>query len=120
MEDSITQFFNAWEIADAETRLSTLSNCIDKSTVYLDPRTPDSLVGIDAINEYVGMFSANAPGWAAKVVKMDSIAGTKRVTIAFGGKGADGSEQVQLGQYFVEYDGALISRMTGFVGTGEP
>ncbi|MEO1446809.1 MAG: hypothetical protein AAFV46_11375 [Cyanobacteria bacterium J06635_11] len=41
-----------------------------------------------------------------------------RATVAFGGVGADGKKMVQLGQYFVETDGELISRMVGFVGTG--
>jgi hypothetical protein len=72
-----------------------------------------------ALNNYVGMFSANAPGWSAKVIKTDMVAGVTRVTVAFGGKGSDGSEQVQLGQYFVEKNGDLVSRMVGFVGTGE-
>ena len=65
------------------------------------------------------MFSANAPGWSVKVIKTDTVAGVVRVTVAFGGIGPDGSEQVQLGQYFVEKDGDLVSRMVGFVGIGE-
>ncbi|NRD74546.1 hypothetical protein HQQ94_15135 [Shewanella sp. VB17] len=65
------------------------------------------------------MFSANAPGWSAKVVKSDTVSGVTRVTVAFGGMGPDGSEQVQLGQYFLEKNGELVSRMVGFVGTGE-
>ncbi len=64
------------------------------------------------------MFSANAPGWSAKVIGSNTTAGMTRATVAFGGMGPDGSEMVQLGQYFVESDGDLISRMVGFVGTG--
>jgi len=41
-----------------------------------------------------------------------------RATVAFGGMGPDGKEMVQLGQYYVETEGNLISRMVGFVGTG--
>ena len=47
------------------------------------------------------------------------VGGVTRVIVAFGGVGADGAEQVQLGQYFFEKDGHLISRIAGFVGTGE-
>ena len=64
------------------------------------------------------MFSANAPGWSAKVLSSTTTAGVTRATVAFGGKGPDGNEMVQLGQYFVETEGELISRMVGFVGTG--
>ena len=42
-----------------------------------------------------------------------------RATVAFGGKGPDGDDMVQLGQYYVETEGNLISRMVGFVGTGK-
>ncbi|WP_462163455.1 hypothetical protein [Pseudoalteromonas xiamenensis] len=60
-----------------------------------------------------------APGWSAKVIKRDIVGGVYRVTVAFSGAGVDGSVQTQLGQYFVEKDGELISRMVGFVGTGD-
>ena len=43
-----------------------------------------------------------------------------RATVAFGGMGPDGKEMIQLGQYFVETESGLISRMVGFVGTGVP
>jgi len=64
------------------------------------------------------MFSANAPGWSAKVVNSSITAGVTRATVAFSGTGPDGHEMVQLGQYFVEMDEGLINRMVGFVGTG--
>ena len=43
------------------------------------------------------MFSANAPGWTAKVVKTDEVGGAVRATVAFGGMGPDGKEMVQHG-----------------------
>ncbi|MES9980721.1 MAG: hypothetical protein ABW107_18470 [Candidatus Thiodiazotropha sp. 6PLUC5] len=55
----------------------------------------------------------------AKVVKSDTTANATRVTVVFSGMGPDGNEQVQLGQYFIEKEGEKISRMVGFVGTGE-
>lgn len=73
---------------------------------YNDPRAPETLKGIEALSHYfamfsVAMFSANAPGWSARVVKSDTIPSVTRVTVAFGGTSPDGSQQVQLGQYFV-------------------
>jgi hypothetical protein len=119
MSDCITTFFDAWQIEEAETRLAKLNNSVTETIQYDDPRTPETVNGIAELNNYVGMFSANAPGWSAKVIKTDTVAGVTRVTVAFGGMGPDGSEQVQLGQYFMEKDGDLVSRMVGFVGTGE-
>lgn len=120
MTDQIDTFFDAWELEAEDERLEKISNSVAASIVYVDPRTPEPITGIRALGEYVGMFSANAPGWSAKVVKRDTIAGMTRATVAFSGKGADGTVQTQLGQYFVELDGDLISRMVGFVGVGAP
>ena len=119
MTDSITAFFEAWAMEDHELRLSTIGDAVTDSVEYDDPRTPETIRGTEALESYVGMFSANAPGWSAKVVKSDTIGGCTRVTVAFGGAAPDGSEQLQHGQYFVEKDGERISRMVGFVGTGE-
>lgn len=120
MSDSIATFFEAWQIDEAEARLTQISKAVTKNIRYNDPRTPETLVGIEALNSYVAMFSANAPGWSAKVVKSDTASTVTRVTVAFSGIGPDGTQQVQLGQYFVEKEGDLVSRMVGFVGTGEP
>ena len=119
MSDCITTFFEAWQTEEAEVRLAKLNRSVTTTIQYDDPRTPETVNGVAALNDYVGMFSASAPGWSAKVIKSDRVADVTRVTVAFGGVGPDGSEQVQLGQYFVEKDGGLVSRMIGFVGTGE-
>jgi len=119
MSDCITNFFEAWQVEEAESRLAKITIAVTESIQYDDPRTPETLKGIAALSNYVGMFSANAPGWSAKIVKSDTTANVTRITVAFSGSGPDGNEQVQLGQYFVEKDGDLISRITGFVGTGE-
>ncbi len=118
MTDCIETFFEAWQLNESEARLAKISSSVTEHIKYDDPRTPETINGIEALSHYVGMFSENAPGWSAKVVKSDVIAGFTRVTVAFAGKGPDGSEQEQLGQYFVEKDGDLVSRMVGFVGTG--
>jgi len=118
MSDPISTFFDAWQLESADARLDKITSAVTASIQYDDPRTPQTLNGIDALSEYVGMFSANAPGWSAKVTHSSSTAGMTRATVAFGGKGPDGNDMVQLGQYFVEMEGEKISRMVGFVGTG--
>lgn len=118
MSDSVSIFFDAWQIESAEERLKSITGAVTADIQYDDPRTPQTINGIGALNEYVGMFTANAPGWSARVIGSDTTAGMTRVTVAFGGMGPDGNDMVQLGQYFVETDGDLISRMVGFVGTG--
>ena len=120
MSDCIKTFFEAWQVEDSDLRLTQINSCVTEAIQYNDPRTPETVTGIPALNNYVGMFSANAPGWSAKVIKSDAVAGVTRVTVAFAGVGPDGAEQVQLGQYFVEKDAELVSRMVGFVGIGEP
>ena len=120
MADPIATFFDAWQLEAADERLEKISSAVTPDIEYVDPRTPEPVNGISALSDYVGMFSANAPGWSARVVGSDTIAGMTRATVAFGGMGPDGTEQVQLGQYFVEMDGDLVSRMVGFVGTGAP
>lgn len=119
MADCIRNFFAAWQIEEAEPRIAKINSAVTENIQYDDPRTPETLNGIKALSDYLAMFTASAPGWSAKVVKSDTISGVTRVTVAFGGTGPDGSERVQLGQYFVEKDGDRISRMVGFVGTGE-
>ncbi|MFK8082599.1 MAG: hypothetical protein AB8B97_20160 [Granulosicoccus sp.] len=119
MSDPISTFFDAWQLESAEARLKQITSAVTANVQYDDPRTPQTLKGVDALTDYVGMFSANAPGWTAKVIGSDTTAGMTRATVAFGGKGPDGKEMLQLGQYFVEQDSDLICRMVGFVGTGD-
>jgi len=118
LSDPISTFFDAWQLESADGRLEKITSAVTQNISYDDPRTPQTVKGIEALSEYVGMFSANAPGWTAKVVASDTTASLIRVTVAFGGTGPDGKEMIQLGQYFVEQEGGLVSRMVGFVGTG--
>jgi len=118
MSDPISTFFDAWQHESTDERFEKINKSVTDSIQYDDPRTPETINGKEALNEYVGMFSSNAPGWSAKVTGTDTTAGMTRATVAFGGKGPDGKDMIQHGQYFVEMDGLLISRMVGFVGTG--
>jgi len=116
---AIDTFFDAWGESDATTRAKMISEAVEEDVIYADPRSPDPMHGIDALSAYVGMFSANAPGWTARVVSSDTTATVTRATVAFGGKGPDGSDMVQHGQYFIE-GGDKLARIIGFVGTGAP
>lgn len=120
MPDPISAFFDAWQLTDESERLARIAAAVSPDIQYSDPRAPETINGVNALSEYVGMFSANAPGWSAKVVNTDTTAGMTRATVAFEGKGPDGKDMVQHGQYFVEQNGESISRMVGFVGTGAP
>lgn len=119
MSDCIATFFEAWQVEEEALRHKKITSSVTETIQYDDPRTSETVNGIEALSNYIGMFSANAPGWSAKVIKSDTVADITRATVVFGGKGPDGSEQVQLGQYFVKKDGDLISRMVGFIGTGQ-
>ncbi len=116
----IETFFDAWGMTDDAARLTAIASVYAEGGQYADPRSQGVLDGPTAIAGYVNRFSANAPGWTAKVVKSDETTGLSRITVAFSGPGPDGAEMVQLGQYFVETDNDKITRMTGFVGTGAP
>jgi len=118
MADPIATFFDAWQHKEAAVRLDNINQSVTENVRYDDPRTSQTIEGKASLNEYVGMFSANAPGWSATVTSSDTIAGVTRATVAFGGKGPDGKDMIQYGQYFIEIDGGLISRMVGFAGTG--
>ena len=120
MSTPITTFFSAWQLEDASARLNTIASAVTTDIEYDDPRTQTTLKGINELSNYVGMFITNAPGWSAKVVASDTTAGMTRATVAFGGPGPDGKAVVQHGQYFVETNEMLITRMVGFVGTGTP
>ncbi len=120
MSNPIETFFDAWGMADDAARAEAIAGAFADAGTYADPRSDGVLTGAEAIAGYVNMFSANAPGWTAKVVKSDESGGMTRATVAFGGMGPDGSEMVQHGQYVTELADNKITRMVGFVGTGAP
>jgi len=120
MSDAVARFFAAWGTGDDAARLAEIEAVCDASAIYADPRTPEPLTGPAAIASYVGMFSANAPGWTAEVIKSDRQGDCTRATVAFGGQGPDGSVMIQHGQYFADETAGQITRLIGFVGTGAP
>jgi ketosteroid isomerase-like protein len=121
MTDSLNTFFAAWSETDADARRALIEKSVTSSFSYSDPRSGERVSSLDAVTDYVGMFSANAPGWTAEVVKADVVNGYARAIVRFGGKGPDGSDMNQLGTYFADIDdGGKLTFLAGFVGTGEP
>ncbi len=117
MSGPLEMFFAAWGQTDPEERSRLVGEALDLDGTYADPMTPAPLVGPAPAIEYVAMFSENAPGATATVIDAQEQHGTTRATVEF--EMADGHKQH--GQYFVEFaEGGRISRMVGFVGTGDP
>lgn len=117
MDDALTTFFAAWGEADAAARRGMIADAITAGFTYSDPRSGARLTGLDTVADYVGQFSANAPGWTATVETSAEVNGYLRATVAFGGKGPDGTDMVQHGTYFGEADAdGKLSMLAGFVG----
>lgn len=117
MTHAIENFFTAWGETDATARAAALRAAVSPTLYYVDPRVSDPITTLDALIDYVAMYSQYAPGATAAVVDLSHTAGHARATVAFGM--ADGSQQ--LGQYFIELDDqSRATRMIGFVGLGEP
>ncbi len=117
MSDALGTFFAAWAETDADKRMGMIAEACAEGCIYSDPRSGTRLNSNEAIADYVGMFSANAPGWTARVETSDEVNSYLRAKVAFGGKGPDGSDMVQHGTYFAEAgaDGKL-TLIAGFVG----
>ena len=117
MQAAIEQFFSAWAMTDDGERHSAIDSALADGATYSDPRSGGRFDNVDVIAEYVGHFSANAPGWAATVQAVDEVNGYAKVIVNFGGPGPDGEEMSQLGTYFAEanQDGKLIA-LAGFAG----
>lgn len=120
MTDAITTFFDAWSETDADARAAKIAASCAPDVTYSDPRSGARLAGQAAVSDYVGMFSANAPGWTASVISSDVVNGYARTIVAFGGKGPDGSDMVQHGTYFSDTRDEKLTMIAGFVGTGAP
>jgi len=119
MSDALATFFDAWGTADTGDRAAKIAAATTADVIYSDPRSGGRLTGQDAVAEYVGMFSANAPGWTATVVSSDDVNGYTRAIIAFGGMGPDGTEMVQHGTYFSDVVDGKLAMIAGFVGVSE-
>ena len=117
MSDAIHRFFEAWGESDPETRAATLRDCLSADIAYLDPRTPEPITDVAPLIDYVAMYSAQAPGATARVCNLSTTGAHHRATVEF----AMPNGMVQHGQYFIDLDDqSRLSRLTGFVGLGEP
>ena len=121
MTDAVTDFFAAWSETDGEARLKVIGQCMSAEFSYSDPRSGGRLTAIEALSDYVGMFTASAPGWTATVETSDTVNGYIRALVRFAGQGPDGQEIAQHGTYFAETDpSGKLKTLAGFVGTGAP
>ena len=66
---ALDTFFSAWAETDADKRTALIAQSCTDDVNYADPRSKGPVNGIAAVSEYVGMFSANAPGWDARVME---------------------------------------------------
>ncbi|MGK7654454.1 molecular chaperone GroEL [Roseovarius sp. B08] len=115
MSDSVRRFFNAWGDGDAEARMAVLNDVLATGVRYADPRLDEALVGPAAVMEYVGQYSAMAPGAIVQIASMETRDSITRATVEF--IMADG--HIQLGQFVIEMDGdQRLTRVVGFKGTG--
>lgn len=116
MTTALSTFFSAWSETDAEARTALIEGAMTGSATYSDPRSGGRLAGTGPISEYVGMFSANAPGWTAEVTASDEVNGYVRAIVKFGGMGPDGQPMAQHGTYVADMDGDKIAALAGFAG----
>ncbi len=115
MQSKIEQFYGAWSETDKVKQAEAVAAALSAEARYVDPRTPDPLVGPAAVADYVAQFTEMAPGAVATVAQVDERDGIARATIAF--VMPDGNRQ--MGQYFVQADtDGQLSHLVGFVGTG--
>ena len=115
MSDSVRRFFNAWGDGDAEARMAVLNDVLAAGVRYADPRLEEALVGTASVIDYVGQYSAMAPGAIAQIANMDVRDGIIRATVEF--IMADG--HIQPGQFVIEVDSdERLTRIVGFKGTG--
>jgi hypothetical protein len=116
MTKSIEDFFAAWAVEDADKRSDMIKSAVAEPVFYADPRTEAPVTTMDALIEYVGMFSKMAPGMAVAATNVSTTLTFARATVQFGT-----GERSQTGQYICDLnDAGQITRMIGFVGMGEP
>ena len=117
MTQSLNDFFAAWTTQDADSRRALLASAISDNFYYVDPRTPEPITSVDAMDAYAGQFLEMCPPGASVTVKdpVDVKLGHARATVAF----VMSPEMQQMGQYFADLDAnEKITRLIGFVGTG--
>lgn len=113
MSNSIETFFGAWGSAGAEA----VADAFGDEVYYADPNTPEPIVTLSGLTDYVAMFATHMPGGAAKVVAISEHHGHARATVDFTKDGA----AMMRGQYFADLDAnGRITRMVGFPGDGAP
>ena len=118
MDDAtlLSAFFATWAESDADKRATMLAEVLSEDCTYSDPNCPAPMQGAEAINQMLGMFSANMPGGSARLVgKCDGKNGYTRSAIAFEMNG----DEMMRGQYFAHRDGDKLTMIVGFMGMGD-
>ena len=49
MSDQISTFFDAWQLESSDARLEKITSAVIANVQYDDPRTPQTVNGIDAL-----------------------------------------------------------------------
>ena len=114
MTDTIQQFFDAWGQTDAARRRDLIAGAMASDFIYADPRTGQDITTLDALSDYIGQFTASAPGWTASIVQSDGHGDHRRAVVAF----LDKNEPRQYGTYVARLTDRRIASLVGFVGAG--
>ncbi|SHI79040.1 nuclear transport factor 2 family protein [Wenxinia saemankumensis] len=115
MADTIETFFAAWGETDPDARLEAIAGTLATGFVYCDPRTGGRITTEDELLDYIAAYTEQAPGWWAKVERVDTHHGYHRVLVGFG----EGDETRMRGTYFAELDElGRIELLAGFRGDG--
>jgi hypothetical protein len=115
MAEAIAAFFEAWSTT-GPARKAQLAKVTARDVYYADPNTPEPLVGLDALDAHLDMFTRHMPGASARVAVHTAHHGHVRATVDFLNNGA----AMMRGQYFADLDAdGKLCRIVGFTGTGE-
>ena len=114
MTDTIQHFFDAWGQPDAARRRDLIAGAMADDFLYADPRTGQDLTTLDALADYVGLFTDSAAGWTARVVQSDGHGTHRRAVVAFLEEGTPR----QHGTYVARLTDGRIASLVGFVGAG--
>ncbi len=116
MSEHLNSIFSTWGIADADERMAALERAISDAFYYQDPNTPEPITSKEAYNAMLQAFSDNMPGGSAKVATSDGHHNHHRAIVDFMKDG----QPMMRGQYYAETDDAgRITRLVGFIGTGD-
>jgi hypothetical protein len=83
---------------------------------YIDPNVSAPITTRDGYLAYVTTFGEGMPGASAQVVAVSEHHDHMRATVDFCKDG----EPMMRGQYYAEIEYGKVTKLVGFMGTGEP